>query len=743
METFVLKQPPEISLTGNPMAYTLAVSPYGQQQRSEDIRVSVSVHIENNIESGSFTEVKTQTFYPDNDGMINFDVRTIIDAYLEYYTPPPNLDKPVQCIHHRKRYRISWVLLKDAQPASVSRTSDILYALKGGMAYAEWHPYDFFSQVIGVEKKPLNFFAAGEKVRLDDKRFLFWTYPFNDNDNQIFIVVIRLDNGDDIPITLPTTVFCNKWGVCCMPVGFNALGLMASVPPGNWPVSYSVTISSNLGVVVAPVTYTIDHRNFYEPTQLLYRNSLGAIETITVTGQKDFEAEYTRQNAQRVVPPSYYDRGLIVYPKAIQADIEEQPRIKGNTGFMKKAEAKKQRDLLLSQQVFELYNGKLLPVTLNNKNTKFFASNENALISLELEWVRPANSFFTPDNMMPPFGSIAVCPSVESIRVMKIAKRTVQVWWNLKVPYDRVEMLIVMPMNFSPPKEFSYSFDGNTGSKVLTWSFTQLKDGAVYDPNKDIPDNLTVQARTVCDENAIPPSVGAWTTVSLSNENELLPVAVNDVYQINSGFNTPQTLSPSVLANDYDPSSNALEVVAASGTTAQGGTFTIDTNGIITYQPIHSSFAGPDSFTYQLHAVGDPRMVTGNVTINVGVAPNLNFYYVKQVVRNRYDFNLGTSSYSEGEIWLDFFKDAAGTIPFDITALPDSSIEWKQKTRIQERTGVVTNSEETNSQLSVAGDKLKVFEGRFYQRSYFIGYPAPYELNVDIVITPTSHFAII
>ena len=370
MEAVLIKQPPEISFSGNPMPYIFAVTPYGNNEKIQDIRLIVRVLVESVFGNNSFIEVKAQPFFPDDNGQVKIEVQTLIDPFLEYFTPKLSLLRPVQAFNQRKRYRVQYTLQKDGAIVGDVQSSDILYAIKGGMSYDKWQPSAFFNKNILENKSPLYFIAAGEKCHVAETKYLFWTYPFADNKLQRVMIDITLDNNDIIQYDIPYKVFCGKWGICCVPVGFNQLKLNDLVPEGKWPVSYSVKVMNADNVaIVAPVIYHIDHRNFYDTYQLLYRNSLGGIDTIRLRGTVDFEADYTKQNAQRTVPPSYYSNGNLL-PQSIDENIDETPKFKGDTGFLSKHAIDKLRDLFLSPQKMEFENGKLLPIIINNKNVK-------------------------------------------------------------------------------------------------------------------------------------------------------------------------------------------------------------------------------------------------------------------------------------------------------------------------------------------------------------------------------------
>ena len=103
---------------------------------------------------------------------------------------------------------------------------------------------------------------------------------------------------------------------------------------------------------------------------------------------------------------------------------------------------------------------------------------------------------------------------------------------------------------------------------------------------------------------------GSGTTTSTN----LPPTAANDSYDTVPGA-VLNIAALGVLANDADVDSPAIKAVAASGTTTQGGKYTLNADGSFTYEPA-AGFSGPtDSFQY-LATDGQALSAAATVTIN-------------------------------------------------------------------------------------------------------------------------------
>jgi hypothetical protein len=116
-------------------------------------------------------------------------------------------------------------------------------------------------------------------------------------------------------------------------------------------------------------------------------------------------------------------------------------------------------------------------------------------------------------------------------------------------------------------------------------------------------------------------AAGAAGTVS-----NAAPVAVDDAYASVVGVTLNIGAAEGVLGNDNDPDGLPLplKAVAASGATASGGSYTLNTNGSFSYTPA-AGFSGADSFSYQITDGKALAAAAGAVTITLATpsAPTL------------------------------------------------------------------------------------------------------------------------
>lgn len=686
----LIKTPYEISFTGNPMQFIWQVAPYGSKEQSSDITVTVRVLVENIFNSGIFDEVYVQKLYPAGDGTVRFDVGSVISPYLDYYTPRTDLARPIECISQRKRYQVTTTF--DAPGLFPPEWYDLpviyeppvyYYAMKGGLAKEAWHYKEFFTKIVQENKMPLLFSAAKELTDPEALKFIYWIYPNDDNAAQTLTYTIYCSDGTTVTKTNTNLLTSGKWSVNCAPAGFNQSGLDALVPLNKSAVKYSIKVTTAGGSVVDEYFFNLDNRNFYDKYFLLYRNSIGGLDTVRLLGEVDLAAAYDRQQARRTLPPDWFNSAEIT-----DEATEETFSYTADTGFMSKEQLLKLRDLFLSREKYCLQpsTSNLQPIAITSNKVKFYSNKDN-LVSTSIEWQTCfINSFFTPGALMP---QTRTCPAVETFIASQLNKNTLQFLWSLEDPYQDIEVQTTINAT-----TIISTFHGNTGMSE------QAFDNPITD-NTSI--NITIKVRTICNPDSVPVEYGPFSTYIIAIHGDSLPVAVDDYFQVPLGFTG--LVEGSVLDNDYDPDGDPIEAVVNWGLFGNGSSpsvFQIDSDGKITISNVPVDLVGKQSFDYQIHNPGSDQYVTGHVFITFGNGPQA--VYVKWVMRNV----KSTSNSKWAEAWLDYYSDPACTIPVDITAL-GLTINAKEETM---RYGGVIYSE--NYSFIGSGTKKLMWSGNIF-----------------------------
>ena len=156
MDVTLLKAPYEISFTGNIMPFIFGISPYGSNERAMNIKLNLRVMVESSLNSGIFTEVNSNSFLPNNSGIIQLDVSTVIHPYLSYLMPKFDTQTTYKSPDQSRRYKLSYYLTIDDSILIASTDTSVYTAVKGGIAMEHWHPSEFFTVNVVTNKMPLH-----------------------------------------------------------------------------------------------------------------------------------------------------------------------------------------------------------------------------------------------------------------------------------------------------------------------------------------------------------------------------------------------------------------------------------------------------------------------------------------------------------------------------------------------------------------------------------------------------------
>lgn len=454
--------------------------------------------------------------------------------------------------------------------------------------------------------------------------------------------------------------------------------------------------------VINSQRFYLDYRKFYETRDLLFVNSLGGIETLRLRGQADAETEYERIKAEKVTAPEYFSEGIYdaVSENIFNAELEI---FKGDTGFMAKDVLDRLRDLFNSKYTYEIKNDKLIPISINNKNTQWY-TNRQKLYSLSIQWQHAfTNESYSPAGVL---ASGASCPAVESLIVRQSGNKKLSVAWALETGYDKISIQI----NFGGDS-VSFIYTGNHGQKEIDFENPAAPGETAA---------VEVIGKTVCNEFSDPMDLGPPTTVNITVNGNIAPTANPDTFNINKGYSSPVAMPYSVLDNDYDSNGDPVAAVPVGDTlTANGGTYSIDAAGIITYLPPSPTWEGSDTILYTVTETGpDPLTAISFATIVVGglLPGNASTVYVKTVIRNWRRDSVGYY----GEVWLEFYSDAAGTNPVDVTGIGLTINVRKQKVP---RTGATIT---TDTAYAAQGIEMRIYDG-------------PIALRISTILPPSAN----
>lgn len=729
----ILKQPYQVNFSGNPITYSFAFTPYSTPEKKLDLKMNIIIEKEVGSYTDVFTEIKSDIFFPDDNGVISLNIDTIVDAYLEFYTPRYSQTAPIKVEKQSARFRVRALTQIDGVQLGQTIVSNTIIVIKGGLAYEQNNMSAFLVRNVSLSKQPLDFNSEPIHITPLCKKYLTWLYFINVSVEQKVVYTFYFDNAPNLTHTALVPGFAKDGDIYQADVTIKSLlegntlnaYVNSAVATGMSQFTlykYSVSVKSmNDFVIIRPVFYNIDFRRHFNNRSfadsqnnsyskvLLYHNSLGGLQTLELLGEIEKQAEYSSTNAQIVPPPSGMRNSFLVR-KVQSSDTLETEKFIGNTTFVSEAFLNSLRDLLLSRSVFEIKNNSFVPVVINKKNVKFY-SNRDSLYSMAIEWQNAfSNTFYTPDKSIYNF---TVCPALDLFSVTQISKTRLQILWAMPLPYD----LIGVEVDNGATTDV-ITLNGNAGSQIINFT----------NPAVTNPVNITVRGYVICNPDVVPADKGAATVLIINAFANLAPIAVADVFSIAGGYNTPQLLPGSVLDNDYDVDGDAIEAVpVAGGVTAEGGAYSLALDGKITYTPPTSLFNGVDTFNYSIREVGNPGVtVSAGVTINVGNIGLGNGFYARIAVVNHVEQTSGNSLLVTETILIRFFADPACTIPKDATGLGVILNVNNRSYRRKNYAQILFDNTIVQTYLAT-GTEINIFNGLTYHRYVsFSGSITPY-----------------
>ncbi len=615
-----LVQQPTHFFSGNPVAIKWAIVPFNDNIAALNLHVVAELRIGSEI-------ISTAKIFPDENGILNFDPSSVADCHLTYFTPPANLDQFTRADEQYKIFLCYAQLYNGTVLVDTTSGANIAYTplYKGGFAYdlppsnKKYLRTEFSDLTLPVSKDGLWFLNQPERIFKEDLLFLCFITDGIGTDYKLYYTITALVNDEEINYSGAISGFTyspTSGHLLYFPAGFDQLELNSIIPVGSTPIKYTLTVKSDHTIFGAPVlqnivsaSFILDQRKFYNSTQLLYRNSLGGLQSIRLLGQKDVEADYNYSQAISVAPPSYMVNGNLL--SQIKNEWpDEVPKFSGNTGFISKFEADRIRDFFLSREIYEVRknagsnNYTLIPVVVNKSSAKFYSVNDS-LFSIDVDWRHSfANNFYSIPDIPAP-----VCPMPLLLKWFQTATNKLTILWQLPFGYDYCKLTVKYACDNS---EQDFFIDGNSGSTIVTLTRPPCATGVTA--------SIIVSLKVVCERYNSTPSLGSPLTLAAANILAEVPVVcTDDYYRLPRGYNPGNTiyLFPLLLANDFDPDGGTLEAVPATGSTAQGGLYEVFADGSCWYGPPSSAFAGADSFPYLAKRTGGvtTTAATAHVTV--------------------------------------------------------------------------------------------------------------------------------
>lgn len=688
MEFSVIKSPGELNWSGNPISYTLACAPYGSYQQAQDIRLQVTIQVEDFRATNVFRDIKTEVLTPGANGIINYDISSFTDPFLKYVIPPINTLATVLAESQSKKFRISWRPYINGE-LGVATATDPVIVCKGGLPYDgertfdRWLPED--KKIICLNTDHLMhphspFFGSFLYMGVDVSLANIWCYRTVNS--------VDLLSKHGIPFDL------KKGDIFFVPVT-----KLADQSVGD------VVDKIRLIFKEDDDTEIDEHSFFYEQnlgqriSDLIFVNSTGGLDSLRLFGEYGPSGSY-QQSLISLAASSRVNKNSLP-SKVSEGESSAIPMVSANTGFILEKDEDILKALMLHQMAFEIEFGRYKPIIVTKKTLSGPVSTD-FIYSAQIEW-REANEHRYFSQLSMGGWTEGTCPALLRFTAAQENSTSIRINWSCPNPYEKVQVKI---SNGTPEDDVLMEVSGQFGTQVINIEFVG---------------NITVTGRLICGLNTsllgnVTLNLGPATVVTIELALNLKPVAVNDQLEISSGFSTAQLLAGNILSNDYDPDGDEIEIAPDSDITLQGGTYTITVDGRVYYKPPSVGFTGIDSFNYKVREVATPTSFgTGTVFIKVLAGSASEIVYAKIVLLNQ-----RTSGGLTADVVIKTFADVLCTIAKDVS-LMGISFSYNKNVKITNmNTSSVTSNTDTSGFVAGAGVQTMILQDarlRFFYSS--------------------------
>lgn len=372
--------------SGNPVILQMQAL---DQVGKSNLSFLCEVWVENEYLSGSFEKVAELEHPADRNGSTRFDVSVYLQAFLQAYFPPLTQNQVSLASGTFKRFYMRYAE-KYGRPAVVSDFTvvDYRYVVLGGLGFQEAPKQRFFRELLLQRQPFFSWLPVNYQVSAEQPEFLFFMLHQADQHN--FTVKVRTTDKDGIQVlkTAYTYQGCNRFELFCIPVGFTALNLESDV------AEWEVWVEGLQGMPLSEVRrYRLDNGYARYRRYFLYLNSLGGIDTLSVTGSAISEVSVKAESMQKMLPAGYD-------PALGDAEVVEsmlQPVLELSTGYIDDQEKLSAlADFVLSRQVRMVHQGNYRAGQVRVKKYKPLDETTNIKF-LDFEFALPQEQYYTPD----------------------------------------------------------------------------------------------------------------------------------------------------------------------------------------------------------------------------------------------------------------------------------------------------------------------------------------------------------
>lgn len=626
--------------------FQFGLFPYGPAQQARDIKLVTNLQ---QLVGTTWITRRVTTLYPDQDGALNVAVGSIADAWLKWEPVNPRLQAPMHASLQSGCFRIDYRLFVDNVLQETGQTGDH-FIVKGGRSFGG---YASTREWVNAMRSSVLFLTSEIPYYYADSPMFVSMLITEGMSQAVEMEFIGKTGSSTIQVPLVDT--SDVGSVHVLPVHNILKWLSENHPtPAIFESVHTIKIFAERGNQYQSVhTIRIIARPEISETDLLFINSIGGYQSIRLHGETTAQSDYERTITQ-LGNTTLHANAL---PTNMQSTSGAKNSTRSSTGYVEKSFFTLLQSLMLSPGVWQhrTTDKPLLPIIITSKNLAGPSDYENLFVA-QVEWQEGMDQMHFHEFA---YGSLLeeACPAVRFFSARFINSTNMEIKWILQPGFNRISVGV---------GGTDYLFYGNQGTEVISFPPATV-DGT----------SISVQGRTFCGHfisslqgNTLVyfMSLSAVNVINVVQHLNMPPIAVQDIYQMVTGFTTAQTFSTRCLDNDYDPDNDAIECVPVSNQpTISGGRISITEDGTVSYKPPTASFTGRDTFLYTIREVANPaNTAQGEIIVNVtnGIAQEVVYAKIEIVTpRNASPFS------SKRNVFVRYYSDPMCTIAKDVSGL--------------------------------------------------------------------------
>jgi hypothetical protein len=347
----------------NPVTFNTSAAPAWNSPFVSNVRVRDDIRIEETEGSGNYASSMQIELPPASDGAVTFQVREAFRNMLHALPPALNALDMVPLTDRIRNFKhfIATLFDDEVEPFGEYEETETHRVMMGGLSKFAFKATNFFYQYLPSTRKFMTWAPVEKQVDRNQEDYLTY-FNFNTLTTEIRLNFQAFFDDGTAERKLVSTIPAEGGQLYLIPAGPANSGVL-TVNAGKNIVKYRLYLTNQNNKMISEVrTYFIDTISSPNKRILLFLNSLGGYEVIRVTGRGQQGVEIEKDTIVKFLPHTY---------SALDGEMEVNASVLRHvtnisSGYLpSKAWLDYMKDLLRSERVFDVTDGKRKPVVIN------------------------------------------------------------------------------------------------------------------------------------------------------------------------------------------------------------------------------------------------------------------------------------------------------------------------------------------------------------------------------------------